>query len=103
MKTVLYVISLALIITLASAGSVLAIDYPGRQEQKYKDVPYIGMDQLYKDYIDGKVVIVDVRSKLEFDTIHTEGAVHIPIADRSFEDGLKRLVEREPNKKIAFY
>lgn len=64
---------------------------------------WIEIDELHQDYLDDKVTIVDTRSKLEYETIHTKGAVHIPVAEGSFESELEKLVSSAPGKKTAFY
>lgn len=56
---------------LVLAATAVAIDYPGREKPKYQSVPYIEIDELYQDYLDGNVIIVDVRSELEYNTIHS--------------------------------
>ncbi len=80
-----------------------AVDFPAREKAKYKNMKWVEIDDLYQDYLDNKVNIVDVRSKLEFETIHTKDAFHIPVAERSFEGELKKLIRKSPGKKTAFY
>lgn len=80
-----------------------AVDFPERQKEKYKNMDYIEVDELYQDYLDNNVTIVDVRSRLEYETIHPKNAVHLPLAERSFESELEKLVNSTPGKKTAFY
>ncbi len=92
------------LLLLIQAVSAAAVDFPGRRNPKYKDVQCIEINQLYQDYLNGNVNIVDVRSKLEYETIHPVGAVHIPVAAASFESELKKFVHGSgTDKKIAFY
>jgi len=85
------------------AVPAVAVDFPAREKAKYKKMKWIEIDDLYQDYLDNKVTIVDVRSRLEFETIHTKDAVHIPVAERDFESELKKIIRKSPGKKTAFY
>ncbi|MCP4403350.1 MAG: hypothetical protein GY801_39340 [bacterium] len=85
------------------AATAVAIEYPGREEPKYQSVPYIEIDELYQNYLDGSIVIVDVRSELEYNAIHVDGAVHIPVGSHVFAAGIKKLAQANPGKKISFY
>ena len=80
-----------------------AVEFPGRQQEKYKNLRWIDIDQLHKEFVNKTVTLVDVRSKLEYETIHTQDAVHIPVAESGFEDSLKEFVRSNPGKKTAFY
>ncbi len=80
-----------------------AVEFPGRQKAKYKKVQPIEIEALYKDYVEKKVNIIDVRSKLEYDTIHIDSALNIPVTKRNFESELKKVIASTPGKKTAFY
>lgn len=75
-------------------------DFPGRTHNKYKDVPYIELDDLYKRL--GEVVIVDARSRFEYDTLRIKGAINIPVAFGSFADQIVKL-RAKTSKTIVFY
>jgi hypothetical protein len=49
-----------------------ADEYPGRQDSRYQDVPYIETEALHDRFLNGEMLIVDVRSELEYETIHIE-------------------------------
>ena len=83
--------------------NVSATEFPARSMDKYQKVPFIEIDTLYNDYKADKVIIVDVRSDLEFNTIHVDGAVHISLSHGNFEEKLKKLIQNNDGKKIAFY
>ena len=73
--------------------------FPGRP--KYPDVKVYSKEDLYRDL--GKVVIVDARSSLEFDTLRIKGAVNIAVAKKDpFIAGVKAL-RQETQKPIVFY
>ena len=72
--------------------------FPGRD--KYPELPFMELEDLYKKRND--VVIVDARSILEFETLRIVDAINIPVAGENFENEVLKL--RESNKKpIVFY
>lgn len=78
-----------------------AQEFPGRAE--YPGVPYISIEDLHAAYSDGKAVIVDVRSNLEFDTVHVKDAFHIPLEADDFTARVKAQAKGGADEKIAFY
>ena len=58
--------------------------FPGRE--KYPNVKFIELADLYKTKARGEVVIVDARSNYEFETLRIKGAINIPVASKSFEN-----------------
>lgn len=94
------IVTLMLYTMVVQAG---AVEFPGRQKEKYKDMQWSEIEELHQDYLDDKVAIIDVRSKLEYETIHINTALHIPLAGRGFEGKLKKFTKTVPGKKIAFY
>jgi rhodanese-related sulfurtransferase len=81
-------------------SSLLAAEdeFPGRA--KFPDVPYIELNELYAQKND--MMIVDVRSHYEFETLRIKGARNIPIANKSFESDILKL-RQSTNKRIACY
>ena len=77
--------------------SAFSIDFPYRGD--YSDVKTIELADL-KQTMD-TLNIVDVRSKLEFDVLHIDGAKHITLANKGFENKVKDL--SKDGKTIAFY
>ena len=73
--------------------------FPGRK--LFFSVPVMELTELYKK-ID-QVVIVDVRSKFEFDTLQIKDAMNIPLADRAFGSRISALRKTNANKPIVFY
>jgi len=78
-----------------------ADEFPYRK--KYPSVVPISTQDLHKGYKAGDTVVVDVRSKLEYDVIHVNGARHIPLGNKTFLNQVGDLVSRNAGKKIAFY
>lgn len=72
--------------------------FPGRV--KYKDVPFIELKELFAQK--NIVVIVDVRSKYEYETLRIKGAINIPVANKTFEEQVSNL-RKSTDKTIVFY
>lgn len=97
------VISLAgvLLLVFASAQGALAkedSEFPGRK--LYPAVEYIEMADL-KQTFDG-VVVVDVRSAYEYQTLRIKGAVNIPLASKEFVDEMKALRARDSRQIVVY-
>lgn len=72
--------------------------FPGRI--KYHEVPVYELEQLYKNL--HKVLVVDARSRFEFDTLRIKGAINIPVSQKTFESRVMRL-SQQTTKPIVFY
>jgi rhodanese-related sulfurtransferase len=87
-----------LLLTVSSDLAAAAGEFPGRV--KFPDVPYITLSELFAQKND--IVIVDVRSQYEFQTLRIKGAINIPVAHKSFEARMLKL-RQSSNKTIACY
>lgn len=98
MKNV-YVIAAMAVLSLLS-GLVMAAGsaFPGRA--KYPQVPIYSLSQLKQNL--SKVVLVDARSRYEFDTLRIKGAINIPVASKTFETQVKAL-RAKTSEPIVFY
>jgi len=72
--------------------------FPGRDE--FPDIPVYEISELKNKIED--VVVVDTRSKYEFDTLRIKGSLHIPVAAKSFEEQVQKL-RSKTDKPIVFY
>lgn len=90
-----------LLMSIISIASVASEDFPGRAV--YPNVPYIELDDLYKQR--ESTVIVDSRSPYEYETLSIKGAVSVPLSltTEKYANQLRALREMHPNKKIVFY
>jgi len=79
-------------ITLAQAD-----DYPGRKT--YPKIKVYETTQLHDNFDD--VIVVDVRSRYEYETLHINSAINIPLNDRGFMEKVKAL--QTGPKPIVFY
>ena len=73
-------------------------EFPGRAE--FPDIPIYEVSDLKSKF--NNVVIVDARSKYEYDTLKIKGSIHIPVAAKSFEQQVQQL-RIKTDKPIVFY
>lgn len=92
---------MALMFILCSVAFATGVEFPYRKD--YPGVPAIDSEALFKGYETGDIIIVDVRSKIEYEVIHPTGAVHVPISNKNFVKNVEALIAKNPGKKIAFY
>ncbi len=95
--------------TILVALSVLALwspahgtgndEYPNRA--LYPDVKVITTDALSQNL--DKSIVVDVRSRYEYDTLHIKGAHNVPLNSPQFIEEIRRLSAKHPEKQIIFY
>ncbi|MBU4479117.1 MAG: rhodanese-like domain-containing protein [Candidatus Omnitrophica bacterium] len=69
--------------------------------EKYSDVPFITTEQLFAEY--DSIIIVDVRSKFEYDVIHIAKAAHIILSKKTFVEELSAVRAKDGTVKMAFY
>lgn len=74
--------------------------FPGRE--KYPDVPYISLDDLYTGYMNNEYTIVDVRSKFEYSIIKINKAVNVPLSQDDFLQNITALANKT-GKPLIFY
>ncbi len=83
----------------AAAGASDAFPY----RSQYPDVPFVDTEALAAKYAQDEVIIVDVRSNIEYEVIHAVGAVHLPLSSESFLEDLGKLRADYPQMAFAFY
>jgi rhodanese-related sulfurtransferase len=100
MKNMLRLISSILICWSLCATLAWAEDkeFPGRDT--YPEVKYIALQDLKKRFDD--VVVVDVRSSYEYQTLRIKGAQNIPVASSTFVDNMAKL-RAKTDKDIVVY
>jgi rhodanese-related sulfurtransferase len=99
LKTTVVAATFFMILGFVSTG--MATDFPHRKD--FPTVPPINSEELIKEYEAGNAIIVDVRSKIEFEAIHPKKAVHGPLANVKFAKNVDKLAKKYPGKKIVFY
>lgn len=94
-RSLMYILFLLL-----SSVAFASDEFPGRA--KYMKVPFIELAEAYAER--ESAIIIDVRSKYEYDTLRIKAAINIPISDiRQFESDLSKLREENPTTKLIFY
>jgi rhodanese-related sulfurtransferase len=74
-------------------------EFPLRKE--FPNVPYIGTEELNNEY--ESVIIIDVRAQSEYDVVHINKAVNIPVAVSTFDSSVEKLRAKDGSQKIVFY
>ncbi len=92
---IIYLILLFGIVTISQAKDE---GFPARAQ--FPGIPVIEMADLVKQL--DSVLVIDTRSQLEYETLQIKGALHIPIADKTFGDNIQALRART-NKTLVFY
>lgn len=86
-----------LLVALLYSVTALAEDYPGRKV--YPMVPVYETAKLNQSYQD--VVIIDVRSPYEYQTLHINKAINIPLNSKTFAEDVEAT--RKEMQPIVFY
>lgn len=94
----LWSVLIALAITCSATTWAEEINLPHRK--RFKDVNTMELQELYTKLKD--VILVDVRSSYEFDTLHIKGAVNIPLGSKNFVKNLASL-RKGSTKPIVMY
>ena len=74
-------------------------EFPGRD--RYPTIPYIEISDFHK--IKDKVIIVDVRSAYEHQTLRIKSALNISISSKDFIKNMRKLRDDSPKKQIIVY
>ncbi|KPK72420.1 MAG: hypothetical protein AMJ84_04250 [Acidithiobacillales bacterium SM23_46] len=98
MKHWLSVFAALVIAGQATLAGAAAEPFPHRA--KYKEVQIMEIENLERQL--DQLIVIDVRSKYEYDTMHIKGAKHIPLHSKTFEADVQKL-RAAGNKPIVFY
>lgn len=74
-------------------------EFPGRKS--FPAVPYIELEQLHQKR--DKVIIVDVRTAYEYDTLRIKDSLNISVHDSGFVEAMLKLRADNPTKEIVTY
>lgn len=99
MRVLYFVFALVFALPAVRAAAPANEEFPLRKQ--YIDVAIYTTADLARRY--SEVVIVDVRSKFEYDTLRVKDALILPITDRGFVNKLRKLREESGTKPIVFY
>ena len=73
-------------------------EFPGRA--LYPSVSVIELEDLHRQF--DQVVVVDVRSKYEFDTLRIKGAVNIPLSSPAFMEQIAELRKKDSRAIVVY-
>jgi rhodanese-related sulfurtransferase len=96
MRVILSLLCLLLAVPVVYAKNA---EFPGRD--LYLDVKYIELDELARRY--DEVLIVDVRSAYEYNTLHINKAVNISLHSPTYIEEMKQLRNSNPAATIVTY
>lgn len=96
MRVILSLLCLLLAVPVVYAKNA---EFPGRD--LYLDVKYIELDDLARQY--DEVLIVDVRSAYEYNTLHIKKAVNISIHSPTYVDEMVQLRKSNSSATIVTY
>lgn len=83
-----------------TSPEVIDKKYPNRKF--YPGLNYLTTEQMVKDVIAGKYLVIDARPKLGYQTLHIKDSVNIHSGDKDFVNKFMEAVKKN-NKPIAFY
>jgi len=98
MKHWFSVVAAAVLASYAVMAGAASDPFPHRA--KFKEVRIMEIENLEQQLDD--LIVIDVRSKYEYDTIHIKGAKHVPLHSKTFEADVRKL-RGDGNKRIVFY
>lgn len=98
-KTKLVFAFLGMLLFSAAVQANVNNEFPARK--LFPAVPYIEIDDLYKQL--KNMIIVDVRSEYEYETLRIKGALNIPLSSPTFVADMKKLHADNPTKSIVTY
>ncbi|WP_028865476.1 rhodanese-like domain-containing protein [Psychromonas aquimarina] len=75
------------------------IHFPDRNT--FPELSYISIADLREEL--SRSILIDVRTPLEFDTVHIQGAINIPLSNRGFLNRIKKLTAQFPDKQLVVY
>lgn len=101
MKLIGFLIHFQLAILLMGSSICSATDFPYRKF--YPDVPVLDLTDARIAYENGSTVFVDIRSDMEFETIHIKNAVNIDFSMLNYIADLEKLGQSNPGKQIIVY
>jgi rhodanese-related sulfurtransferase len=96
MKKLFAILSVLLLLPVAAR----AADAPYPHRTKFKHVAVMEAEQLRREL--GAVTVVDVRSRYEYETLHIQGALHIPLHKEKLPAEAK-VLRAKSERPIVFY
>lgn len=92
---------LAVCLLFAAASALAAAEYPLRA--KFPDATPISTEELKKLIDSGKPVIIDVRSEFEFNTLHINNSLNLPISGVDYAKKYDAIKPKDDATPVVFY
>ncbi|MCI0505600.1 MAG: rhodanese-like domain-containing protein [Gammaproteobacteria bacterium] len=73
-------------------------EFPGRT--LYPEISVIELDELYRRL--EEVIVVDVRSAYEYETLRIKGAINVPLSSKTFVSRMRQLRMSDPRPIVAY-
>lgn len=87
---------------LMNGGVAYADEFPLRKD--FPELQTMSTEEFAGRYAAGRVVVVDVRSQFEYQTIHVKDAKNVPLAKKSFTKDLEAVRAKEDDARaLVFY
>jgi len=80
------------------AADEATIEFPGRP--LYPEVSVIELDELYRRL--DEVIVVDVRSSYEYETLRVKGAINVPLSSKTFVSRMRQLRMSDPRPIVVY-
>jgi len=90
-----YVLSSLLLLFTQLALAEANKEFPGRD--LHPEVPFIELQDFYQQLKRNEIIVVDVRSAYEYDTLRIAGAINVPLSSNIYAAEMRKL--RATNKK----
>jgi len=94
----LIVVSLLCVQPLFAAEEEENKEFPGRP--LYPEVSVIELDELYRRL--DEVIVVDVRSAYEYETLRVKGAINVPLSSKTFVSRMRQLRMSDPRPIVVY-
>ncbi len=92
---------MAVLAYVLSVSAVFSEEFPYRKD--FPNLSYISSQELKAKYDKNDVLLIDVRSKFEYDVIHVTKSIHISMAYATFVGDVEKLIKENPKKAVVFY
>ena len=93
--TLLFIWALPLVV-----GAEKNDEFPGRP--LYPEVPYYDLKEFHTKLTKNEVVVVDVRSEYEYETLRIKGAVNVSLASKTFVSEMRKLRNSEKRPIVVY-
>ena len=95
-----YVFCLICLLFTQFATALEKDEYPGRR--LYPGVDFIELENFHDKLVNDQVILIDVRSTFEYDTLHISKAKNIPLSSATFVERVKAIREADARPIVTY-